>query len=481
MDKQMTFGAIPSEYDPRDYTVSTTVKTFPESFRLPDVEIYNQGKVGNCVMQALRGAVHYYEGTEMGATYGYGTWRDHNGSGMSPKMAVEGLRKEGIPPVTVDKEFLEVPDAISYAAAKRDTMLTAAKPYIGITYARPSTIAEIKALLMDGVRCAVCLPFCGITNDKWETDGDVKGYHEMLIIGWDKDQWIIRNSWGTGKQGLGADRKDGYVTLPLDKIFACNDVIAIFPRPQDAPQDDKQVVVVRTLRLQDPYMRGDDVLHAQERLNVHGYTVTADGIFGAKTDAAVRAFQLAKSLTVDGAIGPKTLAALDAEPEERRDPDVVSALKADFRLYLFEQLGNIYVWGGNGQTAITDSIIKGMENSTANYSRAVKAWKVRLAAGQSSIRMFDCSGLISRWLQDHGYATSRRNCNALYAMCSPVSLTDIQPLDLVFRGTATDKTHIGVYMGDGLVIEAQGRDYGVVIRGINLGNWRYAGRLNIMK
>ena len=44
--EKFTFGAIPSEYDPRDYTVSTTVKTFPESFRLPDVEIYNQDKVG---------------------------------------------------------------------------------------------------------------------------------------------------------------------------------------------------------------------------------------------------------------------------------------------------------------------------------------------------------------------------------------------------------------------------------------------------
>lgn len=51
---------------------------------------------------------------------------------------------------------------------------------------------------------------------------------------------------------------------------------------------------------------GDAVRTLQEKLG----NVTVDGVFGAKTDAAVRAFQRSKGLTADGIVGPKTWAAL---------------------------------------------------------------------------------------------------------------------------------------------------------------------------
>lgn len=64
-------------------------------------------------------------------------------------------------------------------------------------------------------------------------------------------------------------------------------------------------------------MSGDDVKALQEKLNKLGYDCgKADGIFGAKTEAAVMAFQADHSLTVDGIVGPKTWAALDAANPE---------------------------------------------------------------------------------------------------------------------------------------------------------------------
>ncbi len=53
--------------------------------------------------------------------------------------------------------------------------------------------------------------------------------------------------------------------------------------------------------------RGEPVRALQNRLNQLGYNVgAADGDFGPKTLAAVKAFQKAKGLTADGVVGPKT-------------------------------------------------------------------------------------------------------------------------------------------------------------------------------
>src|SRR5579884_2645506 len=55
---------------------------------------------------------------------------------------------------------------------------------------------------------------------------------------------------------------------------------------------------------------GPDVVQLQELLRARGFSVSADGIFGPLTQAAVERAQRAYHLTVDGIVGPKTLAAL---------------------------------------------------------------------------------------------------------------------------------------------------------------------------
>lgn len=56
---------------------------------------------------------------------------------------------------------------------------------------------------------------------------------------------------------------------------------------------------------------GRDVKALQAQLTKLGYALTPDGMFGPKTQAAVRAFQAKKGLATDGVVGPKTWAALD--------------------------------------------------------------------------------------------------------------------------------------------------------------------------
>lgn len=61
-------------------------------------------------------------------------------------------------------------------------------------------------------------------------------------------------------------------------------------------------------------MRGEEVKRLQEMLKAAGFDPGAiDGIFGSRTEAAVRAYQQANNLQVDGIVGPQTWASLDAQ------------------------------------------------------------------------------------------------------------------------------------------------------------------------
>lgn len=241
----------------------------------------------------------------------------------------------------------------------------------------------------------------------------------------------------------------------------------------------------RFLYLTTPRMKGKDVYALEVALENLGYDckmtakerTTGIGIFGPACDAAVRAFQHDAQVDVYGKTCPDTLAALEAA-----QPVVRSFLE-----WLNEQVGNGYVWGAQGDN-LTDMIdyrgrkivssveewIRRKETTAANAERAIAFYYKLVAAGKDPILEYDCSGLIVRWLMDNSLIPGDRSSRGLYARCTPITRKQLQPGNLVFRRSQGDSIfHVGVYIGSDEVIEAQGRDAGVVRRGIDAGGATY--------
>ena len=59
--------------------------------------------------------------------------------------------------------------------------------------------------------------------------------------------------------------------------------------------------------------QGDEVMDLQTSLQALSVDCDLDGVFGPKTEAAVKHFQLAYGLDADGVAGPKTLELLQEE------------------------------------------------------------------------------------------------------------------------------------------------------------------------
>lgn len=94
---------------------------------------------------------------------------------------------------------------------------------------------------------------------------------------------------------------------------------------------------------------GTNVMALQLLLNHKGYNITADGIFGNNTEAAVRAFQGSRGLGADGVAGTNTLSALIVTIANRTNNQAARA--AQYLLRKFENLAVDGDFGAGSETA----------------------------------------------------------------------------------------------------------------------------------
>lgn len=89
--------------------------------------------------------------------------------------------------------------------------------------------------------------------------------------------------------------------------------------------------------------RGEAVAQLQRDLSRLGYPLAADGVFGAKTEAAVKRFQREHNLTADGIVGPKTRAAIERAKANAALPVPTARLQEGARGEQVKQLQNAMV------------------------------------------------------------------------------------------------------------------------------------------
>lgn len=186
--------------------------------------------------------------------------------------------------------------------------------------------------------------------------------------------------------------------------------------------------------------RGAAVTTLQNQLRSAGASIKADGVFGSATGSAVRSLQSAAGIGVDGVVGPKTWSALGSNVrisdgagsrDEDRGPSSGSSINGQAVISAARaQIGTRYTWGGSSPSS-----------------------------------GFDCSGLVYHAYNQAGVNLPRKTAKGYTFGGRIISQSQAKPGDLV-AFTGNDYGHMGIYVGNGKIIDASGSRQQVVERSI---------------
>ena len=135
--------------------------------------------------------------------------------------------------------------------------------------------------------------------------------------------------------------------------------------------------------------------------------------------------------------------------------------------FLRSKLGCGYAFGSEGQKLTPELLRYFKNNFGSNVKDSTSKWMNK--------ECYDCSGLSMKALQEAGIKV-HHNAQATWAndlkQRGDINSIPTDKLCLVFKkGSNGEMHHIGIYIGNGKVIEAKGADYGVVETDLKGGNW----------
>ena len=150
----------------------------------------------------------------------------------------------------------------------------------------------------------------------------------------------------------------------------------------------------------------------------------------------------------------------------------------EFILYLIQQLGMPYLWGGQ-HTKLTPENYKTViarKEATEENRRRVEAYCEKMfARGYEVLYAYDCSGLGVYWLQNVTHLWKADvNANTMMHRCTDLDTAGPPAKGWwVFRLDDQKKraVHIGYMIDNEYLIEAAGRKYGVVKTKFRANDW----------
>ena len=244
---------------------------------------------------------------------------------------------------------------------------------------------------------------------------------------------------------------------------------------------------------------GRDVKMLQEQLVDLGYLDAddVDSVYGEKTVEAVKAFQKRNSLTADGKAGEKTLDKLFSDEakisktleaqlkEEAKSTSKSTSKSTPKSTPKATKQSKTTPKSSSKQTA--KATAKSTPKATPTPKKDTRIDKLIKVAnskvgceyvlGDKGPDSFDCSGFVYYCLKEAGVSTSRMDANGFSKVSrwkNITSLSDIQKGDLLFFKSEKSSrvSHVGIYIGSGMMIDASSSCGKVVKRTVSTNYWK---------
>lgn len=199
---------------------------------------------------------------------------------------------------------------------------------------------------------------------------------------------------------------------------------------------------------------GDDIKTMQDRLSELGYFDAAStGYFGSITTSAVKSFQDANGLSVDGVVGKDTRRVLYSNDVKKGSGS-----------------------GSSESASSESSSSSGTGNSDVDRMIEIAHTQIGkpYSYGSSGPNSYDCSGFVYYCLKNSGVAASRLSSAGYSGVSRWDTITNVNSLqagDLVYfkSDKSSSVSHIGIYLGGGSMIHSAPSSNGVAVSSMSSG------------
>ncbi len=219
-----------------------------------------------------------------------------------------------------------------------------------------------------------------------------------------------------------------------------------------------------------PQDSGDDIKSMQDRLSQLGYFEgSSTGYFGSITTNAVKRFQDANGLGVDGVVGKNTRGVLYSDSAKAASGSSSSSSESS-------------VNSPEGTSGSSDANSEGSDSSAGSSNTTIQRvldvansqMGKPYSYGSSGPNSYDCSGFVYYCLKNSGVATGRLSSAGYSTVSGWQSISDMGSLavgDLIYfkSDKSSVVSHIGIYIGGGSMIHCAPSSNGVSISSISSG------------